>query len=481
MTPVANVLGALLMAFAPTYLLPIATALWYDDGTAVDFAFAMAIDFGAGYLLWIATRGARRDLRPRDGYLLVTLGWVLMSATASLPFLLIVPGMSFTDAYFETMSGLTTTGSTVMVGLDQLLPALNLWRHALQWYGGMGIIVLAIAILPLLGVGGMQLYRAEVPGVYKDKLTPRITDTAKSLWIVYAGITAACIVALRLAGMSWFDAINHAFSAMSLGGYSTHDASVGHFDSPAIEAVLIFFMIVAAMNFASHFAAWREGSLRVYLADAEARAVVALIVVSCVGVALLLWAKGVYPSFPTALRHASFNLVSLATDCGYASQDYDKWPAFASFWMLFMSCITCSTGSTGGGIKMFRSLMLLQQTRREFKRLIHPRLIAHLRLGELVVPNAIVYAILAFIFVYFAVVVSTTFVLMLSGMELVTAFSSVIAWINNMGPGLREVGPAGNFAGLTPFQKWVGSFTMLAGRLELFTVFVLFTPGFWRR
>jgi trk system potassium uptake protein TrkH len=481
MKQIANVLGALLMAFAPTYLLPIATALWYGDGTAIDFAFAMAIDFGAGYVLWLATRGGRGDLRPRDGYLLVTLGWVLMSAAASVPFLLIVPGMPFTDAYFETMSGLTTTGSTVMAGLDQLLPALNLWRHALQWYGGMGIIVLAIAILPLLGVGGMQLYRAEVPGVTKDKLTPRIADTAKSLWIVYAGITAACIIALRLAGMSWFDAINHAFSAMSLGGYSTHDASIGHFNSPAIEAVLIVFMVVAAMNFASHFTAWRERSPRIYLVDAEARAVLLLIVASCLGVALLLWMKGVYPDYASALRHASFNLVSVATDCGYASQDYDKWPAFAAFWMLFLSCITCSTGSTGGGIKMFRSLMLVQQTRREFKRLIHPRMIAPLRLGAQVVPNAIVYAILAFIFVYFVVVVGMTFVLMLSGMELVTAFSAVIAWINNMGPGLREVGPAGNFAGLTPLQKWVGVFTMLAGRLELFTVLVLLTPGFWRK
>jgi len=469
------------MAFAPTYLLPIAAGLVFDDGTTVDFALAMAIDFGVGYLLWSATRGAGRELRSRDGYLLVTLAWVLMSAAASLPFLIVIPGMSFTDAYFETMSGLTTTGSTVMVGLDQLAPAINLWRHALQWYGGMGIIVLAIAILPLLGVGGMQLYRAEVPGAYKDKLTPRIADTAKALWAVYAGITALCIVVLRLAGMTWFDAVCHAFTAMSLGGYSTHDASVGHFDSPVIEAVLIAFMVLAAMNFASHLAAWRENTPRVYLGDPEARAVVVLLAASCFGVALLLWQQGVYPSFPAALRHASFNLVSVATDCGYASQDFNRWPAFATFWMLLLSCITCSTGSTGGGIKMFRSLMLLQQTRREFKRLIHPSMVAPLRLGARVVPNGTVYAILAFIFLYFAVVVGTTFVLMVSGLELVTAFSAVIAWINNMGPGLNEVGPAGNFAGLTQFQKWVGVFTMLAGRLELFTVLVLLTPAFWRR
>jgi trk system potassium uptake protein TrkH len=479
--PVAHVLGALLMVFAVTYLLPIATSLIYNDGTAIDFVLAMLIDFAAGYLLWISTRRQRQDLRPRDGYLLVTLGWMLMSVVAAIPLLIALPGMSFTDAVFETMSGLTTTGSTVMAGLDYLPPAINLWRHALQWYGGMGIIVLAIAILPLLGVGGMQLYRAEMPGAYKDKLTPRITDTAKSLWLVYAGITLACIVALRIAGMSWFDAVNHAFAAMALGGFSTHDASVGHFDSPAIEAVLIFFMIVAAMNFASHFTACRERSPRVYLGDAEARALLVVLVASCVGIALYLWLNGVYPNYLSALRHVSFNLVSVATDCGFASVDFNKWPAFATFWMLFLSCVTVSTGSTGGGIKMFRSLMLVQQAGRELKRLIHPQVISPLRFGAHVVPNSIVYAVLAFIFVYFVTVVGITFVLMVSGLELVTAFSAVIAWINNMGPGLNEVGPAANFAGLTAFQKWAGSFTMLAGRLELFTVFVLFTPAFWRK
>lgn len=479
--PVAHVLGGLLMAFAVTYLLPIATSLVYSDGTAIDFVFAMAIDFGVGYFLWISTRSQTQELRPRDGYLLVTLGWILMSAVASVPLLIALPDMSFTDIFFEMMSGLTTTGSTVIVGLDNLPPAINLWRHALQWYGGMGIIVLAIAILPMLGVGGMQLYKAEMPGAYKDKLTPRITDTAKALWLVYAGITLLCIIALRIAGMGWFDAVNHAFSTLALGGFSTHDASVGYFDSPQIEAVVIFFMVVAAMNFATHFAAYRQRSPRVYLADPEAKAVLGVLVVSCLGVALYLWLNGVYGSYLTALRHVSFNLVSIATDAGFASQDFNKWPAFATFWMLFLSCVTCSTGSTGGGIKMFRTFMLVQQAGREFRRLIHPQMISPLRIGAHVVPNAIVYAILAFIFVYFVTVVGITFVLMISGLELVTAFSAVIAWINNMGPGLNDVGPAANFAGLTNFQKWVGVFTMLAGRLELFTVMVLFTPVFWRK
>ncbi|HWA37532.1 MAG TPA: potassium transporter TrkG, partial [Burkholderiales bacterium] len=258
--PVLNVLGVVLMAFAPMYLLPIATSLVYGDGTTIGFALAMLIDFAAGLLLYLPTRGGR-DLRPRDGYLLVTLAWVLMSAAATIPFFITLPHLSVTDVFFETMSALTTTGSTVILGLEYLPPAVNLWRHALQWYGGMGIIVLAIAILPLLGIGGMQLYRAEMPGAYKDKLTPRITDTAKALWLAYATLTLACILALHLAGMGWFDAINHGLSAVALGGFSTRDASIGHYDSLAIELVLIVFMVLAAMNFASHFAALRRRSL----------------------------------------------------------------------------------------------------------------------------------------------------------------------------------------------------------------------------
>jgi trk system potassium uptake protein len=479
--PVGNVLGALLMAFAVTYLLPIATSLAYGDGTAIAFVLAMLIDFAAGYVLWLATRRHRRDLRPRDGYLLVTLGWVLMAAAASIPFVIALPGLSYTDAFFETMSGLTTTGSTVIVGLDALQPGINLWRHALQWYGGMGVVVLAIAILPLLGVGGMQLYKAEVQGAYKDKLTPRITDTAKSLWLVYGGITAVCILAYRIAGMNWFDAICHAFSTMSLGGYSTHDASIGHFNSPVIDAIVTFFMAVAVLNFATHFTALRQRSLRVYLGDAEAKAVLVVLVASCLGISLYLWLNGVYPQYLTALRHTSLNLVSVATTTGYASVDYNQWPAFAVFWMLFLVCITSSTGSTGNGIKMFRTLMLIQQAARELKRLIHPQLISPLKLGAQVVPNSVVYAILAFIFLYFMSVVALTFLLMLSGLQFVTAFSATIAWITNLGPGLNEVGPAANYAGLTTFQKWVGVAAMLTGRLELFTVFVLFTPAFWRK
>jgi trk system potassium uptake protein len=478
--PVANVLGVVLMAFAPLYLLPIATSLVYRDHTTVSFTLAMVIVFAAGYLLWLVTRGGR-DLRPRDGYLLVTMAWIVMCAAATIPFFISLPWLSATDVFFETMSGLTTTGATVIIGIDWLPPSVNLWRHALQWYGGMGIIVLAIAILPLLGIGGMQLYRAEMPGAYKDKLTPRITDTAKALWLAYAALTLACVLALRAAGMDWFDALCHGFSAVALGGFSTRDASIAAYSSPAIEAVLIFFMVCGAMNFASHFAALRQRSLRVYLGDAEAKALLAVIALAWTVVALYLWAKGTYADLGSAFRYVGFNLVSIVTTTGYASTDYGHWPPLAVFVMLLLACVTCSTGSTGNGIKMFRTLMLVQQAGRELKRLIHPQLIAPLRFGSHVVPNAIVYAILAFIFFYFIVVVGVTLLLIASGMQVVTAFSASVSWINNIGPGLNEIGPVSNYAGLTDFQKWVGIVAMLAGRLELFTVLVLFTPAFWRK
>ena len=482
MLPVIHVLGSMLMMFSVTYSLPIATALVYADGHFVDFIVAATACFAAGALLWAATRRRKRELRSRDGFVLVTLGWILMSAIATVPLLIAIPGLTFTDAFFETMSGLSTTGATVLVGLDHLPASINLWRHALNWYGGMGIIVLVVAILPLLGVGGMQVYKAETPGPIKDeKLTPRITQTARALWFIYFMITAACIVSLKLTGMNWFDAICHAFAALSLGGFSTYDASVGHFDSPAIEAVLIVFMLIAAMNFSRHFIAWQQKSLRTYLGDVEARAMLLIIGLSTAGLALLIWFDGVYPSLWTALRHVAFNLVSIATDCGFVSQDYGAWPMFAPMWILMLSCYCANTGSTGGGIKMFRTLVLFQQAGRELQLLVHPQQVAPVRVGGQVVQNRIVFAVLAFVVLYFGTVVVLTFALLLSGLDFVTAFSAIIACFNNAGPGLGQVGPAGNFQGLTDFQTWICSLAMLLGRLEIFSVLVLFTPTLWRK
>ncbi len=479
---VINALGLMLVVFSISYVLPILTSLIYHDGTLGDFLLAMLWTAGTGSLLWLLTRRHKGELSIRHGYLLVVAMWTAMPAVATLPLLLVINGLSFTDAYFETMSGITTTGATVLTGLDVLPPAINLWRHELNWLGGMGIIVLAVAVLPLLGIGGRQLFKAETPGPMKDSaLTPRITETARNLWLVYAGITLACIVSLKLVGMNWFDAICHAFAAMGLGGFSTHDASVGFYNSPAIEFVLIVFMLVAAMNFATHFLAWRNKSLSVYLHDAEAVATAALIIGSCLGIGLFLWWQGTYPNFLTALRHASFNLVSMATDCGFASVDFNQWPTFAPMWMLFLSCIAVSSGSTGGGIKMIRTLVLVKQAGREFLKLLHPAAINPMKIGGQVVANNIVFAVLGFIFLYFISIATLTFVLLISGLDFISSFSAVIACINNAGPGLGVVGPASNFGVLTDFQTWVCTLAMLIGRLEIFTVLILFTPHFWRR
>jgi len=479
---VANVLGRLLTVFSLTYLLPIVCAAIYGDGTLSDFVYAMLICLGAGVILYAVTRRYYTELKARDGFLLVTLSWTLMAGIATVPLLLVYDAMSFTDAFFETMSGLTTTGATVMTGLDNAPPAINLWRHELNWLGGMGIIVLAVAILPLLGVGGMQLYKAEAPGPFKDaKLTARIADTAKALWIVYFALTMACVLALRIAGMNWLDAVCHAFSALSLGGFSTRDASVGAWDSPMIEGVLIVFMLLAGMNFATHFFAWHSRSLRAYLRDAEGKAFLTLVLGSCLGITAFLMWQGTYPDFWTALRHASFNLVSIATDCGYASVDFDKWPVFAPLWMLFLSCLAVSSGSTGGGIKMVRTLVLYKQSLREMKKLLHPNAVDPIKLGAVPVSNKIAFSVLGFIFLYFITIASSTFLLVIDGLDFISAFSAVIACINNMGPGLNVVGPAQNYQTLSDFQTWVLAWTMLIGRLEIISVVVIFTPAFWRK
>jgi trk system potassium uptake protein len=479
---VAHVLGLVLAIFGVAYLLPVGCSIVTGDGLWAQFLIAAAINSGVGLAISIATLKFRRELKPRDGFLLVTLVWVLMSASATIPLLLTLPHLTFTKAFFETMSGLTTTGSTVLTGLDTLPRSLVFWRATLQWFGGLGIIVMALAVLPLLGVGGMQLYKAETPGPLKDeKLAPRITETAKSLWIVYATLTTGAIVSLRICGMSWFDAICHAFSVVGLGGFSTHDTSIAYFNSPAIEFVLILLMFIASLNFARHFIALRRLALQTYTRDPECKAIFVILSVSVVVIAALLTWHGVYPTFFQSLRHAGFNVVSMATTTGFVTQDYSTWPIFAPIWMLFLSCIVCSTGSTGGGIKMFRTLLLARQAGRELKLLVHPSAMASVRIGGRVIPDRVADAILGFIFLYFMTVASLTFALLLSGLDFDSAFSAIVAAINNTAHGLGTVGPARNYDSLTQFQTWVCTVAMLLGRLEIFSVIVLFTPAFWRK
>ena len=482
--PIVNVLAAIVVAFSATMLIPLMVAIFFSHDAALPaFARASAIGVFAGAVTWLMTRRRKRELRIRDGILLVALTWTLIPLVASLPLLLHFGArLSFTDAYFEMASALTTTGATIFTGLDTMPASINLWRHLVQWFGGMGIIVLAVAILPLLGVGGMQLFKAETPGPMKDsKLTPRIEQTAKALWLVYAAITVACILALRGVGMSWFDAVCHAFSAMALGGFSTHDASVGYFDSVPIEGVLTFFQVVAALNFATHFLAWRSRGLRVYAHDTEAKHVLGVLALSCVAVGTYLYLTDTYDSFGQSIRHATFNIVTIATDCGYATQDFATWPVFVPMWMLFLSCITVSSGSTGGGIKMIRTLVIGRQAANQMKQLVHPKALLPLRIGGRTMPDSLPAAVLGFTFLYFVCVVALTFALLLSGLDFMTAFSAIIACINNMGPGLGSVGPSTNYASLTDLQSWICSLAMILGRLELFPLLVLVTRAFWQK
>ncbi len=482
MLAVAHFLGLLLATFALAYALPVGCSLVMADGLWPKFLLAAALTAGCGIVLAVATLRFRRALKARDGFLLLTLGWLLLPAAAALPLLLALPDLSFTGAFFEAMSGLTTTGSTVLNGLDQLPPSLNFWRHSLHWFGGLGIIVMALAVLPLLGVGGMQLYKGLAPGSVKDeRLAPRITETAKSLWLVYALITLAGIAALRICGMSWFDAVCHAFSAVGLGGFSTHDLSIAYFGSPAIELVLIVLMLIASLNFARHFIALRRLSLECYQVDPECKAIFAVLAVSVVGIAVLLTHDGVYADFSTALRHAAFNVVSQATTSGLTTQDYLRWPVFAPYWMLFLSCIVCSTGSTGGGIKMFRTLLLTRQTGRELTLLIHPAAMAPVRIGGRPIPDGVGHAVLAFIFLYFMTVVLLTFAMLLTGLDFDSSFSAIVASINNTAHGFGPPGAVHNFHALSVLQIWICTAAMLLGRLEIFSVIVLFRPAYWRK
>ena len=479
---VLRVFALVLLVFALAMLVPGAVAYLERDAAAGAFGSACATTFVAAALLWLLTRRHTDELRVRDGFLLVSLVWVLVPVFAAIPFMMFFPAMSFTDAYFEAASGLTTTGATVIEGLDVLPYSVNLWRAELVFLGGMGLIVLAVAILPLLGVGGRQLFSAESPGPIKEtKLTPRMAQTAKGLWLVYLALAIACTVGYAWAGMGWGDAFIHMFTTLGLGGFSSHDASYAYFNSPHVEAVAIVFMTLAGMNFATHFMVVRRRSLSFYWLDPEIRWYIGVMYASVLGIAAYLWLVGTYPDFVTALRFAAFNVVSIATTTGYANTDYAQWPFFAPLWMLFLcSFVTCA-GSTGGGIKMMRAIIVFRQVMREIVRTVHPNAVRAVKLSGAPLPNKIIFAVLAFCFAYMVIIVSLTLLMVFSRLDVLTGFTAVVASFNNTGPGLGEVGPATTFKSLTDFQTWVCSIAMLLGRLEIFTLLVVFSPTFWRK
>ncbi|MDR1848727.1 MAG: TrkH family potassium uptake protein [Zoogloeaceae bacterium] len=479
--PVIRAFGMVLALFSLTLLAPLLMAHFSHDGaeTAYDLAFFMT--GGSGLFLWSMTRRHKRELNVRDGFLLVVLVWSVLPVFAAIPFYTQLD-IGFTKAYFEAASGLTSTGATVLPGLDLLPVSINLWRHLIIWLGGMGLIVLAVAILPMLGIGGRQMFKAETPGPMKDtRLTPRIAQTAKGLWLVYVGITALCGLAYYWAGMEAFDALCHAFSTVSLGGFSTHDASFAYWNSPLIEGIAVLFMLIAGMNFSTHYAVMANIDLRAYLRDPEILWFLGVLLASVLLITFYLWNFHAYETSGTTFRYAAFNVVSIATTAGFTSTDYDFWPFFAPLWMLFLCSFVSCTGSTGGGIKMMRAILLYKQVYRELLRAMHPAAVHPVKLGGRSIPSNMLFAVLAFSFIYMVSLVTLTLVLSFSGMEIITAFSATVASLNNTGPGLGEVGPAGSYAGLSLFQTWVCAFAMLLGRLEIFTLLVTLTPAFWKK
>ncbi|HRB28642.1 MAG: TrkH family potassium uptake protein [Nitrosomonas sp.] len=479
---VANVLGKMILVFGFAMLVPLFWSVWMNDGAQTVFGKSVLITVGGGLILWLSTFGYKRELQTKDGFLLVVLVWSVLPAFAMIPLILLLPDLSVSKAYFEAVSGLTATGGTVLSGLDALPTSVNLWRGEIVWLGGMGLIVLAVAILPLLGVGGRQLLNAEIPGPMKEnKLTPRIAETAKGLWAIYTSLTLGCMIAYRWAGMDWFDAVMHAFTTMGLGGFSSHDASFAYWDSPLIETVAMVFMLLAGINFAAHFLVWRAKSLTPYRYDSEAFSYLSIVLLSCFGAALYLWSSNIYPDMVTALRYAAFNVISVATTTGYSNTDYSVWPILIPLWMLLLSGIATSSGSTGGGIKMVRARILYKLVYREMISIMHPQAVTPLKISRNVVSNRIILSVLVFLFVYVASYVIMVLALTFSGLDFIIAFSAAAACLNNLGPGLGSIGPASNYASLTDLQISICSFAMLLGRLEFFTLLVILTPAFWKK
>lgn len=475
-----KVIGLLLVIFSLSLVPPIIIASIYQDGGLTAFASVMGGILMLGLLLWLPVRDHKQEMKVRDGFLVVVLFWTVLGFAGALPFYIEeeVP-LSFTDAIFESFSGLTTTGATVLTGLDSMPHSILWYRQQLQWMGGMGIIVLAVAVLPMLGIGGMQLYRAETPGPVKDsKIAPRISETAKALWYIYLGLTVVCAAAYWMAGMSWFDAFSHSFSTVAIGGFSTHDASIGYFDNVTIEAIAIFFMFLAGINFALHFSAFRNLSGFQYYQDPEFKVYAGLLIIVSAIVVLYLYLQNVYPTWEEALRYGVFQTVSIATTTGYANADFAAWPSFLPVLLIFMSFIGGSAGSTAGGMKVIRFVLLFKQGFRELKSLLHPNAIIPVKLNNKTIPEKVMTAVWGFLAVYVFSFTIIMLAVMALGVDQITAFSAVAAMMNNLGPGLGEV--AANFETMSDPVKWILTFAMLLGRLEIFTLLVLFTAAFWR-
>jgi trk system potassium uptake protein TrkH len=475
---IIRLFGLLLMFYSLSFLPSLIVSWIYSDGQWITFIGSSLIVFLFGVSLWLSNYHQRQELSVRDGFLVVTLFWFILGLVGALPFYLSLH-LGFTDAVFESISGFTTTGATVIVGLDQLPQSILYHRQQIQWLGGMGIIVLAVAILPLLGVGGMQLYRAETSGVAKnEKMTPRIAETARSLWLIYLLITVCCALAYWFAGMSLFDAVGHAFTTVATGGFSTHDDSIGFFNSPLIEAIAIVFMLAGGVNFAVHFLVLRRKLISSYAEDPEVRTFGMLFVFASIFIAISLYFAGVYSGGWEALRYAAFQVASIMTSTGFGTAVFAEWPLHIPLILVILSFIGGCAGSTAGGIKVMRIMLLAKLGLRQLELLVHPRSVSVVKLGKRPISETVLFSIWGFYVLYIVTALMLTVAMMAAGLDLISAFGAVVATINLLGPGLGEV--ASNFATMDATVKWLGIFAMLVGRLEVFTLLILFLPAYWR-
>lgn len=476
---VFKTIGLLLMVFSLTQLPPVVVDIIYQQNETHSFLTAFLLTFLSGLLLYLPFRKSTKDFRIREGILVVVSFWFVLSLFATIPFLLSESlRMTFSDAFFESMSGLTTTGATILSGLDDLPKAILYYRQQLQWLGGMGIIVLAVAILPMLGVGGMELYHAESSGISKDRLTPKLTQTAKALWKIYLSFTVVCALAYYYAGMDMFDAIGHSYSTVAIGGFSTHDLSIGYFDSIAIESVAVVFMFLAGINFSLHFFVWRKKNILAFFKDAEFQTYLLMLSVIIVIISIYLLNSGYYQTTEEALRYGIFQSISIATTTGFASTNFSLWPLILPVILIFASFIGACAGSTGGGIKVVRVLLMFKLAMKEIKKFIHPNAQINIKLNQRSVAESTLISVWGFFSLYVIAFILIMVALMFTGMDQVTSFSATAASMNNLGPGLGEV--AENYASISESAKWILSFSMLLGRLEILTLMALLHKAFWR-
>jgi len=476
--PVQRIVGVLLMFLSLSFLPPLLIAVVAQDGTTLAFVISLIVVAVCGAGIYLPAHRSRRELRIRDGFLVVVACWAAVCFAGAAPFVLALDA-SLADAVFESTSGITTTGATVFVGLDEMPVSILWYRQQLQWLGGLGIIVLAVAILPMLRVGGMQVYKAEVTGPVKEsRLTPRVAETAKALWLIYIGLTLICAAAYWAAGMTLFDAVAHSFSTIATAGFSTYDASIGHFDSALIDWLVVLFVFIASLNFGLHYLALRRATAQVYLRDPELKLFATLVVVTSVVATVLLWQQQVHEGFWDSLRYAAFHAVSYMTTTGFATDAVHLWPGMLPLLLILVSALGGCAGATTGGFKIIRVYLLTKQGIRELKRLIHPRSVVPLKLGGRTLDQEVANAVWGFVSLYILCIVVLTLIVAGIEADLVTAVSVVFSAMNNLGPALGQAGA--HWGGLADSTKWLMSFAMLLGRLEIFTILVLLTPSYWK-